>query len=615
MGKSLFEKNIKALEERFPGLAYRIKNKMYELSDDIIVQVEEARDFSQIFKVKKTKRVLYLNGKYGPKKEIEDFIAQMKPLNKKTTIFLFGIGDGIILKELLQNIDKEINIAVFEPSINIFMYAMQNVDLQEIYKDRAVGLVVNGLNEEEKRDVVSSFLTIGNLAYIKKIVHPNYEELFPEDIIKDMKTIQRRIDRIIVSENTAVVFSNIATENIFRNIMYMPKNYIATEVCQVVPLDIPVIIVAAGPSLNKNIKELKRAKNKAFIIAVDTALKLLIKEEIIPDLFVVIDPIKPLELFQEKGVENIPMLCSITASYKVLEFHKGKKFFFKEAIPYINKLFDDLEITIRAIGTGGSVATTAFSFAYLSGFSTIILVGQDLALTGNKTHADGTFKEKMDEIDTKSSIMVEGNFEPLVPTRMDFKVFLDWYNDYIAQSYGVHVINATEGGAKINNTEILSLKEAIDRECKKEVFIAECYDKLKPMFSEEQQGKAAEYFQSTPDMLYEMKKKAMEGKRLYKKLSNSINSKKIDKKTYQRLNKKIAKVMSEIEGMLIAPLILDCLGVANYLIRSELYEEEREFEEEVKEIARKGITVLEYVIQCIDLFLPLVKDTVCKIQE
>lgn len=53
------------------------------------------------------------------------------------------------------------------------------------------------------------------------------------------------------------------------------------------------------------------------------------------------------------------------------------------------------------VDTGGSVATNAFSLLYKIGLKTIILVGQDLALTGNKTHADGTFEEKMPEIDTK----------------------------------------------------------------------------------------------------------------------------------------------------------------------------------------------------------------------
>lgn len=46
------------------------------------------------------------------------------------------------------------------------------------------------------------------------------------------------------------------------------------------------------------------------------------------------------------------------------------------------------------VATGGSVATNVFSLLYKIGLKTIILVGQDLALTGNKSHADGTFEEK-----------------------------------------------------------------------------------------------------------------------------------------------------------------------------------------------------------------------------
>lgn len=614
MKECIFKENIKALKERFPGLAYRIENNMYELKNDISVEMEKAKDFSLIFKIKKDNRTLYTNGKYGCKKEIKTMITEMGKLHKKTTIFLLGMGDALILKEILMHTDEAINIAVFEPSIDIFMYAMQNIDLQEIYQKRAIGLVVNGLNGEEKDGIISSFLTLGNLAYMKKIIHPNYNELFPEDIIKDMKAIQKKVNRILSQENTIIAFSRFSSENIFRNTKYLCDSYRADEICKVIPLDIPAIIVAAGPSLNKNIKELKKAKNKAFIIAVDTALKPLIKEGIIPDLFAIVDGVKPLELFQVDGAENIPMLASFYASYKILEFHKGKKFYYREWIPYIDKVFDDLKIMVREVPTGGSVATTAFAFAYLSGFSTIILVGQDLAFTGNKTHADGTFQEKMEEIDTSHALKVEGNTEPLVPTRSDLKSYLEWYNDYIASCQEVHVINATEGGAKINNTEILSLKEAIDRECKKEVVLADWYDKLNPIFSEEQRKKAVEYFRSTPDMLEELRKKVMQGKKLYKKLLTLGNKKTVDKQSYKKLNKRIAKKMKEIEDTPIASIILECLSTANYLIRSEVYEEEEEFNKEIQEIAKKGIKVLDYVIQCIDLFLPLVEETVCRIE-
>ncbi|WP_373845633.1 6-hydroxymethylpterin diphosphokinase MptE-like protein, partial [Clostridium sp.] len=47
--------------------------------------------------------------------------------------------------------------------------------------------------------------------------------------------------------------------------------------------DIPAIIVSAGPSLDKNISELKRAEGKALIIATDAVLTTLKNHGIVPD--------------------------------------------------------------------------------------------------------------------------------------------------------------------------------------------------------------------------------------------------------------------------------------------------------------------------------------------
>ncbi|MEI3571178.1 MAG: hypothetical protein V8Q25_12225 [Roseburia faecis] len=57
------------------------------------------------------------------------------------------------------------------------------------------------------------------------------------------------------------------------------------------------------------------------------------------------------------------------------------------------------------------------------GAKTVILVGQDLAMTGNNTHADGTFEDKMEEIDVNSGeyFEVESVDGGKVLTREDLK--------------------------------------------------------------------------------------------------------------------------------------------------------------------------------------------------
>jgi hypothetical protein len=53
----------------------------------------------------------------------------------------------------------------------------------------------------------------------------------------------------------------------------------------------PAILVAAGPSLDKNIDLLSEAKGKALIMSSDTTFPVLLKKGIIPDLVVTIERI------------------------------------------------------------------------------------------------------------------------------------------------------------------------------------------------------------------------------------------------------------------------------------------------------------------------------------
>ena len=62
------------------------------------------------------------------------------------------------------------------------------------------------------------------------------------------------------------------------------------------------------------------------------------------------------------------------------------------------------------------------------------------------------------------------------------------------------MINATEGGARIQNTEQMLLKDAIERECTKEIDIDACFDKLQPIFDQEARKKSIEYLNEIPLM-------------------------------------------------------------------------------------------------------------------
>ncbi len=94
----------------------------------------------------------------------------------------------------------------------------------------------------------------------------------------------------------------------------------------ILPDDVPVIVVSAGPSLNKNIEDLKKAVGKACIIATDTAMKPLLNAGIVPDLFVIVDGLKPAVLFEHKDISKTAMLIMTGVSIPSMDMHKGKNF-------------------------------------------------------------------------------------------------------------------------------------------------------------------------------------------------------------------------------------------------------------------------------------------------
>lgn len=610
MNCDIYQKNMSAMRKRFPQMAEAIEKKQYKIDEDVTITAEVALDGSEIFCVQKGNRSLYLNGKREPKQAAKRTMERWGQIHRESPVYIAGMGDIIFLKELLQTVDDNIYIMVYEPSLSIFLSLLELEDITFYFENRAIGLVVEGLNEKEMDGVIKSFLSLANVSFLKNYVNPSYEKLFTEQILYFFKRVDKLSSEIIVGRNTGIRFSAVEADNLFHNIHFLCDGYITTQLCDVLPADIPAIIVSAGPSLNKNIIDLRKAKNRAFIVAVDTAVKPLVKAGIIPDLYVIVDGLKPVELLDFDEAKQIPLMPSITSAKRVLAHHTGKKIFYNEGQMLAYNLLAMNGISFSSVACGGSVACSAFSLVYKLGFERIILVGQDLAMTGNKTHADGTFKEKMDEIDTSHCLMVEGNCEKEVPTRGDFKLYLDWFNYYIAGCEGIHVINATEGGAKIQNTEIMTLKDAIARECKKEVDISACFDQLQPVFNDECRKRAVEYLNTVPDMFRRLRKEVKKQKENYKKLQKICRKNVIDKGAYLHILNRIKKSTAAIEGHELYGIISSTLSVAEYMISSEQFFEEDSLQAEGLEIARQGIKYIDLVDQCIGLLIPLSEETV-----
>ena len=227
------------------------------------------------------------------------------------------------------------------------------------------------------------------------------------------------------------------------------------------PKDLPVIVVAAGPSLNKNVDKLTEVQDRALIACTDRAVGALVKHGIRPHLIVTVDISKDTDYIRFDSMSDVPVMASFQIDPNTLEYADGRIIFF-HAI-YLEGELPGLKGKIIGQGDlGGNVATATYVTFAQAGFKNVILIGQDLAMLGNKHHADDNAEG---EFESGEFIEVEGIDGGTVRSHLDWVSFRDQYEQFIKGMPDTHCIDATEGGALIHGSEVMTLQAAIERYC------------------------------------------------------------------------------------------------------------------------------------------------------
>lgn len=436
------------------------------MNNQYIVQSLKSRDGNCYIVYQHNNIETRLNSTYRPIDEAKKWASQFKITKKRSIIYLFGLGNGYFALELKKKLPADGRLIIIEPSYDIFNHAVEYYNLSDIFNDEKTELFLGENGEREFYPSLESYVHWTNLISQLFAIHPGYDMLFSEELDRYEAMIRQNNEKEIRNRNTEAYFGKKRVENTIRNLIYTSDSNVLDDIAVKIPKDIPAIIVAAGPSLDKNADVLKQVAGKAFIISCDTALRHLYKRGIVPDLTITVDANKPERYFEEAGFEELPVLTTATANYKVLARGKGRKIWFS-GHEFQIKLYQKLGKYLSYRTGGGSVATAAFAVCSSLGFKRIVLVGQDLAYACEASHAGGEHSRIRNEEDGITYVMgIDGNE---VKTRRDWVSFLQWYETVIRNSRGeFEVIDATEGGALIKGCRIMTLAQVIKKYCKRE---------------------------------------------------------------------------------------------------------------------------------------------------
>lgn len=580
------ENNIEAMKQYNERL-YERASEMVKRDCSDCIGVEKAKNGEDIIVVAKDEKKVCLNSTYDPQYEAERFANKFKDLVDNSLLLFFGMGNGVIMRQILKTVPKNSIIIIYEPDFFVFRKTIECFDVTEIFNNSRVRVFVNAWNDELLSAALETNLSHDNLHISFMESLPKYKTLYPQDYVDCYHQFQDMQNIIQMDINTRVKIRKEFMMNPIRNLEYTFGAKTVESFQTIFTPDMPAILISAGPSLDKNIEVLKKAKGKAFLLAVDSAARYLLNHGVVPDMIVALDFLKRLETFQDERIKKIPLVMLTNFNYKVLEMLEGGRFVYGTSDKKLYyHYFEHMGAVLKDIPQGGSVATYAFMLLHNWGFKKIILVGQDLAYTGDQYYA-GQGKLSREAIAAgREFIEVEGNYEP-VYTTMDFYSYLKWFEMSIAQNYAdEEVINATEGGAKIKGTRIMKLQDAMELYCKEEYDFDSLFDCVEPMMKPEQ-------YQQAFDFLYAKGKELKKLRRIVKTgITDSTRAQELVKrgdfgKEFKKLNQSLDKICKEFEALDMSEFLSTLTADVEIETVLDLYISEKDEMEEMKRLYQK----------------------------
>ena len=610
MNNTIYEENVKSFEIKYNSIyKYLTDNENNSLHNinDVLWDISASRE--DIMAVNRNERLYYLNSRYADEEFAKNWIKQFEDDNYKTLYIIFGLSNFRYAKELLKKIGKDNIVLLYEPDKNIFIKAIEVVDITEIVKSDNVVLCIDGINNELFGDFVAIVLAdYGLMRITKYCCMPNYDELYIEIWRNVIKSIKEKYQNVIISRNTEILMASEFIKNIINNCKDIVRQYSVVQLelrfKQIDNIEeIPAILVSAGPSLDKNIDEIRKAKGKAFIIAVDTALKTLLKKNIIPDIVITIDSHKPPILFMHTKFKDIPMVVCDCSNYELYVLHQGKRFYFAETESYMSYIYNEgTGGRLYSTETGGSVANNAFSLINILGFKKIILVGQDLAYTGKKFHTTDAYGESDKNVleDYNKYFEVEDIYGGKVYTESNMDLYRKWFESQIIRYPRLRVIDATEGGAKIEGSEIMTLKEAIEQECKTDIDFEKIIAELNQPITDEKADEILQEIDNIPDALLAEKDKLKKYRRKYEKLEELSRKGKVAGKEFNKLVEDINEITEYIDNKELLKLAKVYEKNTEFEVLGNVYHTKENIKDEIRDISNNGIKLIEAYIDGID---------------
>lgn len=374
-----------------------------------------------------------IESRYNPDKDAENIINNFD--REYNAFLILGIGSGILIEKICERF----------PTAMIIAFDFYDEDIEFL---EANTLIRNRIN---KKNIIKATLkTLSNILINNYIPakHGDIKIVYQQNWTNDNQNLIIELNKImtdslqVISSDFSVQshFGKIWTQNILNNIKSL------SNISKKIELNFDsfdkakkVYIIAAGPSLDKNISKILNDKN-CYIISTDTGFQILQKYNITPDFVISIDGqnISHNHFINEQATKSTVFLFDLAGDFSAVKYlidNNNIAFFISGnplAIFFNNYIGNNLPYLFSGAGT---VTITALDFAIKAGFKNIQVLGADFCYSEGKTYAKGSYLDSLYNLNTNKTLNNEYLYDRLMFRTDLYNIDKQHFTNTILDSY------------------------------------------------------------------------------------------------------------------------------------------------------------------------------------
>src|SRR5574344_406701 len=407
MADEIFNKNFEKLQQ------YNSK-----LTSDLLSY--QGKNSYQIALDQGTNTTLLIDGRQLTTHHGREEFAKIrcKKLNLKSLITIYGFGLGDELRYILKrNVSTKIQVVLLNPCLFLELLAIDD-ELYTLFEKNVEFL----LPTDDDYPLLTNSIIVTSELYIdpKTFNHLKFKLINSLDNDFAIREFKSKV-KPLIDGNLKENYELLKSENLLcdSDLSFECDN---------------CIVIASGPSLEKNINRLKESINsKTIVITVDTALPTLEKYNIIPNIIVTTDA----RVYEGQKKLIFSNLNSYLKTMLVFSAHSQKE---------LIELFKDKSKS-HYIKYYGSVLNESVAIALKTKAKLIKLFGADFAYEGDTTHSGIQSGVAVYSDDTKLRILC--NYGRMQKTLRNFVVYKEYLENEIKNNKTVVFENYSKTGAII----------------------------------------------------------------------------------------------------------------------------------------------------------------------